>query len=49
MLGCRITRFAAFCDHVRVRLDRLDAIKRKLQPGLVEPETRPKPNRRKER
>ncbi len=49
IIGERSRRQFSIGDHVRVRLDRVDAIERKLQFGLVEPETRRKPKRRKER
>ncbi len=49
IIGERSRRQFSIGDHVRVRLDRVDAIERKLQFGLVEPETRRKAKRRKER
>ena len=47
IIGERSRRQFSIGDHVNVRLDRVDAIERKLQFGLVEPETRRKTKRRK--
>ncbi len=47
IIGERSRRQFSIGDHVNARLDRVDAVERKLQFGLVEPETRRKPKRRK--
>ena len=43
IIGERSRRQFSIGDHVNVRLDRVDAVERKLQFSLVEPETRRKP------
>ncbi len=43
IIGQRTRREFSIGDHVRVRLERVDAAERKLQFSIVEPERKPKP------